>query len=299
MQGTLETFSVVEILQVLGNAKHSGTLHIECPDRQIDVHFVGGRIAETRDSTRAQTDTVLGSQLIKRSLISEPHLQEALADQESNPRPLGTLLVEKNFISEHDLREVLSRQIASTLVAAKTVGQGTFVFVADPMPQPVHYITIETYQVLVEISSVVSDYLLAFEVLGQTNPVLIRNRDYDTLPRHSAPMGRDEFYVLSLVDDRKAVRDITAASRLEEITTISLLGKFAEAGVLLAKAPSQARADDDDELLAHRDSIWAEVNHLLDDFGRDEQAGTAGSGAPAAPPPDSGDEIDWGSLTSE
>ena len=52
MQGTLETFGVVEILQMLGRMRLSGTLHIECPQRLIDVHFVRGRIAETRDSTR-------------------------------------------------------------------------------------------------------------------------------------------------------------------------------------------------------------------------------------------------------
>ena len=42
MQGTLDTFSVVEILQMLGKTRLSGTLHIECPQRLLDVHFVRG-----------------------------------------------------------------------------------------------------------------------------------------------------------------------------------------------------------------------------------------------------------------
>jgi hypothetical protein len=63
MHGTLDTFSVVEVLQMLGRVRRSGTLHIECPERQIDVHFVQGQIAETRDSTRVYADTVLGSLL--------------------------------------------------------------------------------------------------------------------------------------------------------------------------------------------------------------------------------------------
>ena len=196
MKGTLDTFSVVEILQALGNAKQSGTLHIECPDRQVDVHFVAGQIAETRDSTRVHTDTVLGSQLIKRALISETQLGEALAEQERDPCPLGTLLVDKNFVDEGDVREVLSRQIADTLVGAKAVGKGTFVFVGDPQPKPVRYITIDVYKVLVEIASVADDYLLAFEALGQNDSVLILNRDYDSLPRQSMPSrhrtGRQE-----------------------------------------------------------------------------------------------------------
>ena len=72
---------------MLGRVRRSGTLHIECPERQIDVHFVQGRIAETRDSTRVYADTVLGSLLIKRSLVTEEQLDEALREQEQRPPP--------------------------------------------------------------------------------------------------------------------------------------------------------------------------------------------------------------------
>ena len=47
---------------------------------------------------------------------------------------------------------------------------------------------------------------------------------------------------------------------------VSILGKLAEAGVLLVKAERQSRADDAEELQAHRDSVWAEVSQLLDDL---------------------------------
>jgi Domain of unknown function (DUF4388) len=300
MQGTLDTFSVVEILQMLGKARRSGTLHIECPSRQIDVHFVAGRIAETRDSTRVFTDTVLGSQLLKRALVNEAQLNEALATQERRPRPLGTLLVESGFLHERDLREVLSRQVANTLVAVKVETTGTFVFVNDPAPLPVDFITIDTHAVLMDISSLGGDYCLAIEVLGQANTVLVRNRDYESLPRHSMPMGRDEFYVLSQVDDHRSVREVTAATNLEEITVVSILGMLAEAGVLLVKAEKQTRAEADEELKAHRDSVWAEVSSLLDDIAGE---GTAGEASADAADQGSGPaggvgtgELDWGKL---
>jgi len=79
-------------------------------------------------------------------------------------------------------------------------------------------------------------------------------------------MGRDEFMVLVQVDGQRTVAEIGAASGLEEITVISTLGKLAEAGVLLVKAERQSRAEDDVELQAHRDSVWAEVSQLLDDI---------------------------------
>ena len=266
MQGTLDTFGVVEILQMLGQARSSGTLHVECRQRVIDVHFVHGRIAETRDSTRVATDTVIGSQLLKRALVNEAQLREALGRQEASPRPLGTILGESGYVREADLLDVLSRQVANTLVAAKLETTGTFFFVGDPDASPVDFITIDAQSVLLEISALGGAYCLAVEMLGQANTVLLRNGDYETLPRNPLSMGRDEFVVLVQVDGHRTVREITLASGLEEITVISILGKLADAGVVLVKAERQSRADDDVELQAHRDSVWAEVSQLLDDI---------------------------------
>jgi hypothetical protein len=281
MQGTLDTFGVVDILQMLGQSRRSGTLHVECSQRLIDVHFVHGHIAETRDSTRVATDTVIGSQLLKRALVNEAQLREALGKQEASPRPLGTLLVESGYVREGDLLDVLSRQVANTLVAAKLETSGTFVFVGDPDAAPVDFITIDAHSVLLEISALGGAYCLAVEMLGQSNTVLVRNGDYETLPRNALSMGRDEFMVLVQVDGQRTVREITLATGLEEITVISILGKLADAGVVLVKAARQSRADDDVELQAHRDSVWEEVSQLLDDISESpgEAAGPETRGA--------------------
>jgi hypothetical protein len=264
MRGTLESFSIVELLQMLGTARHTGTLHLECPGRLIDVRFATGRIGEARDSTRVATDTVLGSLLLRRALINETQLDAALREQERHPRPVGTILVDHGALHERDLREVLARQLANTLVAARTELSGAFVFAADPDPKPVDYLTIDTQAVLIDISSVAGDYCLAVEVLGQADTVVFTNTDYETLPAGSMTMGRDEFMVLALADGHRTVREITAASGLEELTVVSVLGKLCDAGVLLVKAERPTRAEADEELRAHRDSVWAEVNALFD-----------------------------------
>jgi hypothetical protein len=266
MQGTLDTFGVVEILQMLGRMRRSGTLHIECPQRLIDVHFTGGRIAETRDSARVAADTVIGSQLLKRALVNEQQLRDALAEQEVRPRPIGTILVEHGAVGEDDLREVLSRQIANTLVAARLEAAGSFVFVVDPAPSPVACITVDTHSVLLDISTLGGEYCLAVEMLGQPATVLVRNGDYNSLPRNPVLMGRDEFMVLLQVDGARTVKQITQASHLEEITVVSILGKLADAGVLLVKAERQAPIEGVEELQSHRASVWAEVSQLLDDM---------------------------------
>ena len=119
---------------------------------------------------------------------------------------------------------------------------------------------------LLDISALGGEYCLAVEMLGQPSTVLVRNGDYNTLPRNPLLMGRDEFAVLLQVDGSRTVKEITQASHLEEITVVSILGKLADAGVLLVKAERQSRAEDAGELQAHRDSVWAEVSQLLDDI---------------------------------
>jgi Domain of unknown function (DUF4388) len=285
MQGTLDTFGVVEILQILGRMRRSGTLHIECPQRLIDVHFAKGRIAETRDSTRAAADAVIGSQLLKRSLVNEQQLAAALAEQEARPRPIGTILVERGCVAEDALSEVLSRQIANTLVAAKLEVSGSFVFVVDHRAPPVDFITVDTHSVLLDISALGGEYCLAVEMLGQPATVLVRNGDYETLPRNPLLMGRDEFAVLLQVDGVRTVQEITQASHLEEITVVSILGKLADAGVLLVKAERQSRVRDAGQLQAHRDSVWAEVSQLLDDIAEGLDAAAAGTAEPGRPEP--------------
>ena len=178
---------------------------------------------------------------------------------------MGTILVERGAVKESALREVLSRQIANTLVAAKLEAAGSFVFVVDPAPTPVDCITVDTQSVLLDISALGGEYCLAVEMLGQPSTVLVRNGDYNTLPRNPVLMGRDEFLVLVQVDGARTVKEITESSQLEEITVVSILGKLAEAGVVLVKAERQSRAEDVGELQAHRDSVWAEVSQLLDD----------------------------------
>ncbi len=265
MQGTLDTFGAVEVLQMLGRSRRSGTLHIECPQRLIDVRFIQGRIAETRDSTRVSTDTVLGSQLLRRSLVKEQQLAAALGEQEVRPRPVGTILVEHGSVTEDAVREVLSRQIANTLVAAKLQDSGTFVFITDPDPQEVDFITVDPQSVLLDISTLGGEYCLAVEMLGQPSTMLVRNGDYDSLPRKALLMGRDEFIVLLQVDGTRTVKELMQSIHLEEVTVVSILGKLVDAGVLLIKTELQASVPGDEGLQAHRDSVWAEVSQLLDD----------------------------------
>lgn len=264
MQGTLDTFGVVDVLQMLGRTRLSGTLHIECPQRVIDVRFLRGRIAETRDSTRRALGSALGRHLVAAGLVTEEQLASALASQEANPCPIGTLLVERGVLSEHDLREAISRQVANTLVAARLEAAGDFLFMTDHHPSDAELMTIDTQSVLLEISSLGGEFISAVELLGRYDTILVRNGFQSASALGITAADREEALLLAQVDGRRTVRDLAAASHLEEISVIALLGRLVASGALLVKVGLHTVDESDAALQARRDTVWAEVGRLID-----------------------------------
>ena len=119
-------------------------------------------------------------------------------------------------------------------------------FVIDDTAVPVDYITIDTQSVLIEVSSVGADYVAAFDVVGAANTVLIHNRDYETLPHHADPHGPRRVPRARPGRRQRTVSEVAAASHLEEVTVISILGKFCHARCCSRAGERGPAADDAD-----------------------------------------------------
>ena len=234
MEGTLEAFGAVEMLQMLGRMKLSGTLHIEGPQRVFDIRFVRGGIAETRDSAAPSAGYVLGRLLVERALVTEAELARVLAQQEVDPRPLGTFLVERGLVHERDMRAVLSRQVANTLIAAGLETHGHFLFATEEYPAETDVIAIDTHAALLDISSLGGESRLAVEALARGDTVLVPNGRRSVLGDW-VPNGADEAQVLAQVDGHRTVKELVAGSALEAIAVIGILGRLIGCGALLIK----------------------------------------------------------------
>jgi hypothetical protein len=270
IEGTLEAFGAVEMLQLFGRMKLSGTLHIECPQRLIDIRLVHGCIAETRDSARAPVGSVLGRLLVERALVTEEELAQALAQQETAPCPLGALLVERGLVLESDVREVLSRQVANTLIAARFEAHGDFLFITDDRPSHASAIMIDTLAALLEISTPGGECHLAVEMLARGDTVLVRNAGHAVLGRR-APADEDEALVFAQVDGRRTVRDLVSESALDAVTVISVLGRLIESGMLLAKVGLGSQDESDAASSTQGPFPWVDAAPSLPADGAEEQ----------------------------
>ena len=96
-----------------------------------------------------------------------------------------------------------------------------------------------------------------------------------------APQNRMQELVPTRLEAMPATATALAEAEDDVIAVVSILGKLADAGVLLVKAERQSRAEDAGELQAHRDSVWAEVSQLLDDIVDEPRAPPARTAQPA------------------
>lgn len=246
MQGTLESFGVVDLLQLLGRTRLSGTLHIECPRRVVDVRFVRGDIAETRDSSRVTRGATLGDELLAAGLVAPEVLADALTEQERSSCLLGALLVDRGALSEAAMRERLSRQAANTLVAGRLEAYGEFYFLVDHDPAERRVVLLPIHEVLMEMAVLGGEYVQAVEALGHYDVVLEPRQGEFVEGETPAAGAKVQQTLLDLVDGRRTAREVVDEAGLEELVAIAGLGHLID---------SEAISVVSDEPLAALDAV--------------------------------------------
>jgi len=73
-----------------------------------------------RRHARDEAGKTLGAILIQQGLVSRPHLEEAIAKQKSDHRPIGGILVESGYATEEDIINALVEQAGVPYLALAT-----------------------------------------------------------------------------------------------------------------------------------------------------------------------------------
>lgn len=59
---------------------------------------------------RQTAKAILGEILVRKGLISQAELEQALAEQSSSQKKLGEILIEKNLIPQEKLEKIIEKQ---------------------------------------------------------------------------------------------------------------------------------------------------------------------------------------------
>ncbi len=126
--GALQTLSVADVLDFLGQGRRTGTLIVSSSDGIGAIHLREGRIA---GAASPRCDNI-GHLLVSRGDITEEQLEAATAAQEGSPdRLLGAIMVEQGLVAKDAMERALTDQIFSAIHELFIWHEGQFSFTPD------------------------------------------------------------------------------------------------------------------------------------------------------------------------
>jgi len=129
----IEDLAVTEFMMMLAHNQKTGQLTIERGDDRVMLAFRDGTIVYATSTGVRET---VGSMLVRRGLIDEDQLQEALQRQQRTEEValLGQILVEMDAVEIDDLNQVVYLQFQNVVREALTWTRGSAEFVSMDIP---------------------------------------------------------------------------------------------------------------------------------------------------------------------
>lgn len=131
LQGSLEIFEPISVLQLINLAQASGELALVTAENSAKVYFERGNVTFAGLSNRP---VKLGELLLREKRIRRDDLDRILS-QKSKGKKLGALLIEAGVIKERELQRAIEEQIKEVIYEIVRWRDGTFSFVHGKKPK--------------------------------------------------------------------------------------------------------------------------------------------------------------------
>jgi hypothetical protein len=237
LEGTLQDFALVDILQLIGMQRKTGILTLTRKEETINVVVQDGMVVWA-----AQPDEVfeadLGRLLVRRELITRERWDEVRQMRARKGQRLVPFLLEGQWVSPRDVEKVVHRLILETLYRALRWRDGRYTFAAQTQ------VDLSRGQV----PPVGTETLLLEAVRQMDEWPMIERRipSLDLVVRRSdRPAYRDQappeaLTVLQLVNGRRSAREIAELCDLGEFDAYKGIADLLAAGALQLEQRAEA-----------------------------------------------------------
>lgn len=130
LEGTLQDFALVDILQLVGMQRKTGTLTLARKDETINVLLQDGMVVWASGGDEVFEKT-LGRILVRRGHTTAQRWEEARQLQARQGQPFVPFLKGAGWVSPQDLERVVQRQVLETIYRALRWREGKYTFVAQ------------------------------------------------------------------------------------------------------------------------------------------------------------------------
>jgi hypothetical protein len=301
LEGTLESFTLPDIFQLLSLTKKTGCLRLDHGAQQGRVYFEDGQVYYAMSSSGR---LALGRRLVGAGLLDTSQLRAALAEQaqlreDGRGLRIGRILVEAGVISADTLETFVREQVQDAVFDLMRWSDGSFSF---DTTSPDAKVT-EPIQLAVSVENLImegSRRLEEWEQVRRKVPSLHAIVAMAPMPGDGVEVSLEpaEWRLLTVVDGRRTVGDLVDIFGQGEFQTCKVLYGMVGAGLLEVRDPGAEGP--------HSVAAILEQHELLDRLedaresvpGPPEATGEAGDAvaevddaAPADPEPAGPDEL--------
>lgn len=244
LQGSIERFTLPEILQLIASGRKSGTLGIQRDDSIVMVYFKEGEIVYGYGPRQTFH---LGQLLRDRGVLSAEKLNVAIKLQAKaeNSKRLGEILISQRFIDRADLESVVRAQVEELLYSLLSWQTGSFKFYEGQFP------TEEEIQVKLSVENVILEGLRRFDEMNMVKETLPDLNAVYTISAAQSGRSRTvsmkaaEWNIMALVDGHRSLEQICKLSPLKREETLKTLAQISLAGIITKtdRSPAQSTAN--------------------------------------------------------
>ncbi|MEO0142579.1 MAG: tetratricopeptide repeat protein [candidate division WOR-3 bacterium] len=225
IKGSLSEANLPDVIQLLSFSLKSGCLSVTDGRNFGNIFIKEGKIVY---ATLLNRKDRLGDVLLKKGIIDESMLKQALEEQRTKSKRLGEILVEKGFITQEILAQELTNQITETIFTMLTWESGYFNFEADLLPGPGEFLVqLSPQQVLLEGARRIDEWRKIENKLPPFETVLVVKSE-----TQGVPLTLEEEKVLSLIDGTRTIDDILKLSEFDFFETCRTIYGLISAGLV-------------------------------------------------------------------
>lgn len=225
LEGSLRDFGLADILQLLYFQKKTGTLTISSPMDRVILYFLDGNIVSAESKKRTDENR-FGRILIKKGVINEKELQEALQEQKKTGIRIGDILAKKGILNEDVIKETIVSQLTETVIQLFSWKEGNYEFKAQQVSLSKEIpVSLDTQHLLMEGLRILDEWTL----IGER---LTLDTVFKRIEVEGTSITEEESEILKYADGENDVSMITELTGMDNFEVSRILLSLMDRGLI-------------------------------------------------------------------
>ena len=229
MEGSIQEFSVPEILQFLSLHEADGVLKLKAKKEEVDFGFRRGKITDALHKGEKLFHSI--SEYIQRTGLIDPDTFKKYTEK---AKELGLTLMEiiekGEILSKKEIEKIISFKIQETTCEVLTWDEGKYSFEAGKKlyQHSTFSVEIEPNTLVMEGMRRIDEWPLIEQALPDENIVLNKLEQ----PEIDIEIGEDEKIILDKITESITLKDLVGISGIGKFRTYNSVYKLSEIGLI-------------------------------------------------------------------